>query len=235
MSLLLARAAKNHRSSGTLYSSVIMADTPLGYWRLGETGSTAADSSTNGFNGSYVSCTQGVSSLITHNGGNLAVQGNGSSSQITVGAVATLYNLSRSFSIEAWIKPNSVASGLLSGIWSAGYLGFCFRRNGTSLELLRDYSSSLGTVAAGLTAGVRYHVGVEVSATGTATIYVNGSSVGTINVSGYTYSGSYVRLGADGSSSTVVGTFLDGVLDEVAAYNYALGATKWSAHYAAGA
>lgn len=233
MGLLRGLLAGNVAGTNAYYTAV-MADTPLGYWRLGETtGSAAADSSGNSHPGTYVSCSQGAPSLVTNSGGDLAVAGNGSSSQITVGAVSALYSLSRSFAIEAWIKPASVASGVLSGIWSSGYLGFCLRRNGTSIQLLRDYSSSLGIVSASLVAGVRYQVGVEVSSTGTATVYLNGAAIGTVDVSAYSYGGSYVRLGADGSSSTLVETFLDGTLDEVSVYSHTLGASRWAAHYAA--
>lgn len=229
------RIAAAGGASALNYAAVVLADTPLAYWRLGETtGSTAADSGGNGYNGTYANCTLGAAPLVNNNGGNLAVSGNGSSSQILVGAVSALYSLSRNFSIEAWIKPASVAGGFLSGIFSLGLNGFCARQNGPSIELLRDYSVSLGAVNCGLTAGARFHIVVTVDSTGTATVYCNGVSKGTINASGYTYSGQYVRVGADGKDSTTVNTFLGGTLDEVAVYSHALTATQIAAHYSAG-
>lgn len=235
MSLILARVAAAHRVAAvSSYVSVIMADGPLGYWRLGEvSGAVVADSSGNGYTGTAVNCTRGAAALINNNGGDLATQGDGTSSQITVGAVPSLYGLNRSFSIEAWLKPAFNSSS--SGIWSSGASGFCMRRNTDKIEILKDYIASLGTFAVGLAAGVRYHVVGVVDASGTFTLYVNGTAAGTISVSTQTFGGSFVRIGADGSNAATVGTFLDGVIDEVAVYNKVLTAAQVLAHYRAGA
>lgn len=219
-------------SATPLYSAVILTDTPYGYWRLGETtGSTAIDIGTGANNGTYVSCTLGAASLTTNNGGNLAVSGDGTTSQITVGAIAALYTLNRTFSIEAWIKPASISGA--SGIWSAGLNGFCLRQNGSGIEFLQDYSSSIRIVAVGLIVGTIYHIVITVDASGNYVLYINGSSfvTGTFTV---TFSGSYVRIGADGNNSTGVDTFLGGELDEVAVYNSVLSPARVLAHYNAG-
>ncbi len=230
---MISGATKYRASTPTLYSSVILGDGPLGYWRLGETsGSTAADSSGNGYNGTYVSCTQGVPSLISNNGGNLAVSGDGSTSEVTVGAVAALYSLSRSFSFECWIKPASVSGDY--GLWSTGYLGWCVRMVNGNLDFLSDYSVDIGQITTSFAAGSRYHVVCVMDASGIVTAYVNGAAVGTLDMSAYTYSGGYVRIGADGSNSTTVGNFMTGVMDEVAIYNKILTATQILNHYNAG-
>ncbi len=216
-----------------LYSSVVLADGPLAYWRLGESsGTVAADSSGNGYNGTYVSCTQGSPSLVINNQGNLAVSGNGTSSQITVGAVPALYSINRNFTIEAWLQPADVSGAY--GIFSAGLQGVSFRRTGTSIEFLRDYSVSIGTVPFSFISGMVYHVVCVVDGSGIAAFYKNGAVQGTLNVSGYVYSGGYVRLGADGKDSTLVDNFLDGSLDELAVYNTALSASQILTHYNAG-
>lgn len=216
------------------YADVVMADAPIGYWRLGEaSGTTAADSSGNGYNGTYVSCTQGAASLVANANGDLAVQGNGTSSQITVGDVAALVALTRSFSVEAWIKPANV--GANSGIWSAGYLGFCMRRNGTTIQVLSDYSVNIGEIECKFAAGTVYHVVGTVDANGLFTVWVNNAIIGTLNAGSYTFKGSYVRIGADGSNATTAGAFLDGELDEVAVYDAVLTASQIANHFAAGA
>ena len=226
-------AIKKRPIVSSLYSAVILGDTPLGYWRLGETsGSTAADSSGNNYNGSYVSCTQGAPSLINNNGGDLAVSGNGTSSQITVGAVSALYNLSRSFSFECWAKPASVSGNY--GLWSAGYPGWCVRMKNGQLDFLLDYSVDIGTIPTNFAVNTRYHIVCVMNASGVVTAYINGVSVGTLDMSAYTYSGQYVRIGADGRDSSTVGNFMTGELDEVAVYNYMLTTTQISNHYNAG-
>ena len=216
-----------------LYSAVILGDTPLGYWRLGESsGSTAADSSGNSYNGTYVNCTQGAPSLINNNGGDLAVSGDGTSSQIIVGAVPALYNLSRSFSFECWAKPASVSG--YYGLWSAGYQGWCVRMNSGQLSFTQDYSVYIGTITTNFAVNTRYHIVCVMSSAGIVTAYINGVSVGTLDMSAYTYSGQYVRIGADGYGPGNVGNFMSGELDEVAVYNYMLTPTQISNHYNTG-
>lgn len=227
--VLMARSRKNHSKN---YYNTIIADSPYGYWRLGEsTGTTASDSGSGNNPGTYVSCTQGAASLIANNFGNLAVSGDGTTSEITVGAVSALYGLNRSCSIEAWVKPSSVTG--VYGIWSAGYQGICIRRNNADIEFLSDYSVSLNTFTVGMVSGTIYHVVFTIDASGLCTLYINGSSVGTYSTSN-TFVGAYVRIGADGSNSSTVGNFLDGTIDEVAVYNSTLTPTQVSAHYTAG-
>lgn len=218
------------------YADVVMADAPIGYWRLGEaSGTAAADSSGNGYNGTYVSCSQGVAPLVANANGDLAVQGNGTSSQITVGDVAALVALTRSFSVEAWIKPANVGSSVASGLWSAGYMGFCMRRIGTTMSVMSDYHASVGAIECNFVAGTVYHIVGTVDANGLFTLWVNGANKGTLDASAYSFSGAYVRIGADGSNATTAADFLDGALDEVAVYSTVLTSTQIANHYAAGA
>lgn len=230
----MLRAAAGGVTSA-LYKDAVMSDGPLAYWRLGESsGATAADSSGHGYAATYANCIQGAPSLVSNSSGDLSVSGNGTNSQITVGAVASLYGLNRSAAIEAWIKPSSVSSGFLSGIWSAGVGGICIRQNGSGIEVLKDYSASLGVIAVGLSAGVKAHIVFVIDSAGLITVYSNGVAKGTINASSTTFAGSYVRIGADGRDSTIVGTFLSGSIDEVAVYAAPLSAARVLAHYNAG-
>ena len=226
-------AIKKRPIVSSLYSAVILGDNPLGYWRLGESsGSTAADSSGNGYNGTYVSCTQGAPSLINNNGGDLAVSGDGTSSQITVGAVPALYNLSRSFSFECWAKPASVSGRY--GLWSTGYSGWCVCMSDGQLDFQWDYAGDVGQITTNFAANTRYHIVCVMDSTGVVTAYINGVSVGTVDMSGFTYSGRYVRIGADGRDSNTVDYFMTGELDEVAVYPCILTPTQITNHYNAG-
>lgn len=219
-------------AASSTYFAAVTADSPLGYWRLGEaTGTTAADSGSGNHPATYVACTQGGAALVTHGGGNLACYGDGATSHIDVGAVAALYGLSRNCSIEAWVKPASVAG--IYGIWSAGYQGIGFRMNNGNVELLADYSVSLHTFTVGMTANAIYHVVLTISSAGLCTLYINGASVGTYSAS-YSFIGDFARIGADGKGTSTVGTFLSGGIDEVAVYTTALTATRVLAHYNAG-
>lgn len=226
---LLVRARKNHSKN---YYNTVIADSPLGYWRLGESsGSTASDSGSGNNAGTYVSCTQGAATIVANNGGNLAVSGNGTSSQITVGAISSLYSLSRNCTIEAWIKPSTVSGTF--GMWSAGLSGICIRRNNADIEFLSDYSASLHTFTVGMVAGNIYHIVFTIDSSGNTILYVNANSVGTFTTS-TNFTGAYVRIGADGRDSTTVGNYLDGTIDEVAVYTTALSSARVSAHYTNG-
>ncbi len=222
------------------YATTVLANVPLGYWRFDETtGTAAADSSGNAYNATTVNCTRAAAALI---GNGVAISGDGTSSQVTVGAVAALYNLNRSCSIEAWVAPVFTASGQQSGIWSAGINGLCLRIDCVSVsgslvynfELLKDYSASLKTWATQIPNGQRAHVVLTIDASGICTLYINGASVGSYTTTA-TFGGGYVRIGADGSNSTTVALYLFGRIDEVAAYASILSAAQVLADYNAGA
>lgn len=238
--LLMARARINRVPPpvSTAYRDAVLADIPLGYWRLGEaSGSIAADSSGNAHDANYVSCSQGASSLVNNNDGDLAVSGDGSTSQITVGAVAALYGLSRNCTIEAWLKPNFTAIGQASGIWSSGLGGIALRcvynASGVQIEWLKDYTTSYHTWSTNIPNNTRFHVALVIDAAGTGNLYLNGTPFGSASPAA-SFNGSYVRIGADGRDASVVGSFLFGAIDEVAVYSTALSAARVNAHYSAG-
>ena len=222
------------------YYSVVMADSPIAYYRLGETsGTVAADSSGNGYNGTYEGgVTLGSPSLILNNVGNLALGGNGTNVYVNVGGPSTLYGLNRNFSIEAWIKPNFTASGQASGIWSSGLSGVCIRCdwNGTNIqiELLSDYAASLNTWTTTIGNNTTTHVVLTCTSTGVCTLYINGVAFGSTYTATNTFTGAGVVVGGDSNYPSTPGTFLFGEIDEVAAYNTCLTSARVLAHYNAG-
>lgn len=223
------------------YYNEVMADSPIAYYRLGETsGTTAADSSGNGYNGIYEgTVTLGAPSLILNNLGNLALGGDGTSVYVRIGGPSTLYGLNRNFSIEGWVKPNFTASGQISGLWSSGLAGVCIRIgwNGTniSVELLSDYSASLYTWTTTVGNNTTTHIVFTCTSSGVCTLYINGSAFGSTYTATNTFTGTGVIIGGDGNYPSTPGTYLFGELDEVAAYNTALSAARVLAHYNAGA
>ena len=224
--------------AGKSYAATVMEDAPLGYWRLGEpSGTVVADSSGNSYTGTAISCTRGAASLVNNNGGDLAISGDGTSSQITVGAASALYNLNRNCTIEAWCKPIYSATGQSSGIWSAGLGGICIRANfdsaGVQIEWLKDYTVSYRAFGTNLPNNTRFHLMFAINSSGVRSLYINGALFDTASP-GATFAGQYVRIGADGRDASTVGTFLHGTLDEVAVYGTALSAARAATHFAAG-
>lgn len=87
----------------TFYREV-MKDSPIRYYRLGEAAGTAiVDAGANRANGTYVSATLGVAGALAGDP-NKAVSLNGSTDY---GTLPTLEIANRSFSVEAWVKPDS--------------------------------------------------------------------------------------------------------------------------------
>ncbi|HZL38153.1 MAG TPA: right-handed parallel beta-helix repeat-containing protein, partial [Tepidisphaeraceae bacterium] len=89
------------------YSSAIQADGPLAYYRLGDSGSVAADSSGNGLNGSYVGgVTTGVAGVLAGDA-NKAVTLDGATGAVKLGSFS---NLSNGFTWEGWVYPTNIGS-----------------------------------------------------------------------------------------------------------------------------
>lgn len=222
-------------SSSTAYVAAVTSDSPLSWWRLGETSDTvAADSGSTGNAGTYAGgFTLGTAGLITGDS-DKAVTLNGTNGLVGISAGNTpaALNLSRSYSLEAWINPqgNSTYRTIIN--FCDG--GYDLRiSNSNELEFLKSNTSLVGTGAATLAISTRYHIVVTVDASGNWVIYVNGASDAT-GTTAVTFSGGTgLRIGANlfaGSASEV----FNGVIDEVAIYGSALSAARVSAHYAAG-
>src|SRR4051812_8284116 len=90
------------------YSSEVLADSPLAYWRLGDaSGTTMVDSSGNARDGAYTgSPTLGTTSLLLSDA-DTAVTLNGSTQYASVADAAWMD--ASSFTVEALIKPSAVS------------------------------------------------------------------------------------------------------------------------------
>ncbi len=109
------------------YSIVVLADAPLGYWRLGEpSGATATDSSGNGRNSTYGGA--GTPWLYGQAGAtplmyNTSVAVNNTSSTILTNTSATFqFTSTATFSLEAWFKATAVttAGPLFTNLTASG-------------------------------------------------------------------------------------------------------------------
>ena len=93
------------------YSAEVLADSPAGYWRLGEaSGTTLNDSSGNSHSGTYTSVTLGATGALAGDS-DTAATFNGSSSHADV-AYASWMGVTTALSVEAWIK--TTATGIHS-------------------------------------------------------------------------------------------------------------------------
>jgi hypothetical protein len=217
-------------SAAQSYPNTLLGDSPLLYWRLGETsGTTAVDSSTNGRNGAYQnSPTLGVTGLVRTDS-DKAVQFDGVNEYASIASAAWM-NVS-AFSVEAWVKTTDTGTSIVSRdnaanskawrLWvSSGFASFIVHNGGSNYTL---------TGATTINDGKTHHV-VATYASGTMLIYVDGVLDGTLSSTAHSVSGSPAfRVGTERLTA-----YYNGVIDDVAFYGSALTANQVAQHYAIG-
>jgi acid phosphatase type 7 len=225
-SLAVTAAAANAASS---YSSTVLNDGPIAYWRLGETGgTTAADASGNGHAGTYSGGVSLGSTGAIAADSNSAATFNGSTGQVSIPDTSGL-RLNGAFSIELWAKTTSFVNswpGLLvkgSASTANGYLIWYgsdgtlhFKRNGY------DFTTPAGAITSSYK-----HLVVTYDGT-TARWYINGALVRTATVSYPSSTDTSALMLGRGDQYGAEG------LDEVALYDKTLSAVQVSAHYSQG-
>lgn len=235
---------------GDAYSSAVLADAPVAYYRLDEpAGPDMCDASASANDGTYAA--SGVSYAATGallGDSDAALSGDGSSSALigTSNANSAITG-DVSFSLEAWFKSTGGAqnqslvaigasgNGHIAGMttWSS----VC--TSSTSVLGLDEFAGSDcwdTTSVATLFDGRFHHLVVTYdAATHVVTGYVDAHNLGSHAVSTiggtFSLSASPVRVGT--WIDTVVNKPFRGVLDEVAVYPAALPAARVAAHYAA--
>ena len=208
----------------------MLADNPLGYWRLGETsGTTAADSSGHDRNGAYLNgVTLGIPGALSGDP-NTAASFDGVNDCVQVPDEQAL-RLNGSWTIEFWAKQiafaNSFPGLLVKGsahtphgylIWADPFGGLWLERNNKEISTGRGALTSTFRYFVVTYDGskVRWYVDGALTATSAAHFPANNGKQPLTLGEGNEY-------GNDG-------------LDEVALYGSALSAARVAAHYAAGA
>lgn len=221
------------------YSQLVLSHSPASYWRLGEaSGSVAADSSGNGRNGTYSGgMTRAVAGVLASDS-DAAVTLDGSSGRVTASSDSA-FDLSTTFTLEAWVKPTNVAAagGAQVFVNRAGW--FQLTTSGVVNGQMRLSDRNGHTIdwnGVTLGNGSWYHVVVVKpdNTSANARLYVNGVSYSPSATSG-TWSGTGGANALDmGALEGGASNFFPGSLDEVAIYSTALTADQVAEHYAAG-
>jgi len=215
------------------YSSEVLADSPLGWWKLDEaSGTTAADSSGNGRSLTlHGSVTPGAAVL--RPGGGTSFDFSGSAgSYLDIAFVAWMQTAS--FTWEAWVNLDSVSSyrGLVSRDAASPRGPAWYLTSGK--ENLYQTTDHLGTATQSIT--TLYHLAVTYdNATGTVVFYVNGAVDATLTGQSFNNTNSQpLVVGGSYGGTGAVTLLLDGKMCDVAAYGSALSAARIAAHYTAG-
>ncbi len=217
------------------YSTTVLADDPVGYWRLSETaGTTITDLSGNGHHGTYYNSPTLNQPGVTATG-DRSVLLNGTDEY---GLVADSPDFDfRDFTLEAWIKINGSATDhrrIISQQNTTDTEWYLLHLNDNRLCL---YSSrdGIGNLSVGptLNDGQWHHLVVTRDTIANAVVaYVDGTSVATIE----TYDDTTYMINRGLAIGSYYGThqFFPGYLDEIAIYNTALTATSIQTHYQVG-
>ncbi len=221
------------------YLSKVLGDNPLSLWRLDETSGTTLYDSFGGRNGAYVGGVglgqpgfmDGDASVNFPNSGWVLAT---PSTYADVPYDPAL-NPSGPFSVELWVKPNGIPGDLFSPLSSmnldAGRPGYLFYMNGASGWQFRlgNAGGYIATASGGTSSANWTHL-VGVYDGTSAYLYVNGVQYGPVAASGFLPSTTVpLRIGAPTGFSRP----WNGLVDEVAFYNYALNSTQVRGHFVA--
>ncbi len=218
------------------YASLVLADQPLGYWRMSDTQVTQAlDSSGNGWHGAYQGGPTFNRAGALAQDTDTATAFNGSTTRMSAPDRNDFVGQAP-FSLEVWVRPASFgASGDYKVLIrkAAGGDGFYMWMNSVyGFGFERTASSQIGRIGTGpVSAGAWYHV-VGTYDGMSMRVYLNG----VLKQQGY-----HVTAMADNTAVLDIGFYptlpsyvMNGDLDEVAVYGTALSAARVTAHYEKG-
>ena len=217
------------------YSAVIAGDSPVAYWRVGETsGTTAVDASSNGNNGTYGGgYTLGQAGALAGDS-DAAVRLVGSSNgQIVVPDAASL-SYGDTVTYELWVRLASLpASTAVSNLITKSTNTLVLRILPSGAVLMRKSGGAdIASSTTNLSVDGRYHHLVATKNGADVHIYIDGADV-TGTVSNQTLSNNTSQLAIGHNPTATTTDSFDGYVDEVAVYNRALGAAQVQQHYAA--
>ncbi len=221
------------------YRDEVLADSPLGYWRLGETsGTVAADSSGNGRNGTLVNSPQlgQPGALLSDSDPSMAFYGSwpgGQRVQLPTGFA----DFSSGLTLEAWVYPTGTPDWgriLVLGNDYTDNISLSRMSWGTDLGFsVCNGSNCSPWITAPSVLGVNkwVYLVVTMDATGLVKIYVDGLRVVTAqsNVLPANITRSYNQIGMAPGFTYAFG----GSIDEAAVYAGALPQSRVEAHFAA--
>ncbi|HTI98396.1 MAG TPA: LamG-like jellyroll fold domain-containing protein, partial [Dongiaceae bacterium] len=225
------------------YPSAVLADKPLGYWRLDETSGSVAHDYAGGNDGLYHSVIFGQPGCNASDWDPAVQFGPGSAINSYVGGIPVDFGATsnRSFSIEAWVKggAQTTDAGIVTRGTGSGGEQFNLDTGGNNHGFrffIRDSFGNAHLASGNITPNGLWHhvVGVCDKDSKTVLLYVDGvtNAVGTIEVAGGILSTTNtMSIGSRQSGTTTFNNQFRGLIDEVAVYNYALTPARVTAHY----
>jgi PKD repeat protein len=220
------------------YRSLVLADGPLSYWRLGETsGTSAADSAGTNTGSIRGGVTMGAPGALSGDA-DTSMSFDGSSGYVSVPNSAGL-NLTGDLTVEAWVQPGPLDSktrAVLHKGGTGGYATYQYRLGLTSSNFWRGTvyvgSNNLTVTSPNIASTNGWTYLVMTRSGSTLKLYLNGMEVATAAASGtLNTSTGMLAIGRTGSVSV---DYFKGSIDEVAVYPTALSAATIADHYRVG-
>jgi PKD repeat protein len=217
------------------YSTLVLGDRPVGYWRLGDApGTTTATDATGAASGTVVGgVTRGLPGVVN---GDAAMGFDGSTGYVKVANRSNLNFTTHNFTVEAWAKPTSV--GTVGGAVvhkgdTTGYPGWQYRLALTAAGKWRGTvfvgPNNVTVTDPGTPSTTRWTHLAMVRNGGQINLYVNGVAVATTNFTGtVNTSTGMLAIARTGAASQ---DYFKGSVDEVAVYPTALSAAQMLDHY----
>jgi hypothetical protein len=226
------------------YSSTILGDGPIAYFRMDEaSGTVAHDLTGNGHNATLVGgITLGAAGALSGSGdSDTAMLFNGSTGYLNINSTAINTTGWGGMTLESWVYLTSLPT-YYTRLIANDYPGASNKGVEFIIAPASDGSGGyfdigLGTSFTGTSYGTHalsintwYHL-VGVFSGNTLTVYVNGVNSGSSTASGsYSAPATTFNVGRDPNSTS---DYLPGRIDEVAIYNYPLSSGQVTAHYIA--
>jgi hypothetical protein len=229
-----------HATAPNSYAQAVLADGPLAFYQLDDTGSVAVDSSPNGLNGSVgTSVGEGAPSLLVCCGAKgMLFPGTTSTAGTVLVPPNAAFELSANASMEALLRFSaaptdySVPFGYGNDSGYAPYDLYFTRSGQLNAQFNLTSGPLVATMAGALQPNVTYHVAATYDGA-TARLYVNGSQVASAARAG-TLAGYDPQHGfAIGDDAGFSDPGFGGTLSDVAVYAKALTAAQVQSHYQA--
>ncbi len=217
--------------TSSIYSSAVLADHPVAYYPLDETsGNVAHDATGDGYNGTINGgVTLGVPGAITSTVGDTAMRLDGHTGYISLGDPAALQPAK--LSIELWLKTTANTQGNAE-VLRKRYYGYEITLQGGVVSFdVADANNQGATVSSSrpLDDGQYHHIVATYDGSAVA-LYVDGQLNQSLPTGGIYYLPDAIAIGRDGGHS---GSYLDGTVDDVSIYNYALTPAQVTKHFQA--
>ena len=228
------------------YPSVVLADAPIAYWRLGEASGSVAHDYVGGNDGKYVGATLGAPGYSTADA-DTAIGLSGVANTYVgniSGANINFPGTAAEFSVEAWVKgPATQTDGAGIVVKGTGNNGgtateqFALAISGGKYTFYtRGNNNSLYAATAGVGPNTTWQhvVGVYDGTGGSISLYVDGQLLGngSPRPAGVRVSTAVVSIGSERSGvAPDYDLTFNGSIDEVAIYNTALSANQVLTHF----